>query len=212
MGSGAVQHVVLAAPPGMVRKLIIAGSRTSFNPTTVIGDRAIFRPLAESVSEEGFKESWIASFFPHAAAGRAAGEEVWARIQLRSQDRAPHLGVEEAKRQIEAFGKFSVPSADNPYERIVAGGKEWYLPVLVANGDDDLLISSVNSVHLVKMLKDARLKIYEDSGHGFLFQHARRFAADVNEFLDGETDGRVGFEEEAGKVKGLGSGRQMEKL
>jgi hypothetical protein len=36
---------------------------------------------------------------------------------------------------------------------------------------------------LAGLLPDARLTIYEDSAHGFLFQHHSRFAADVNAFL-----------------------------
>lgn len=31
----------------------------------------------------------------------------------------------------------------------------------------------------------ARVKIYPDSAHGFLFQHHAEFAADVEAFLDG---------------------------
>jgi pimeloyl-ACP methyl ester carboxylesterase len=37
---------------------------------------------------------------------------------------------------------------------------------------------------LAGLLPDARLKIYPDSGHGFLFQHAKEFAADVREFFN----------------------------
>ena len=36
---------------------------------------------------------------------------------------------------------------------------------------------------LTGLLPDARLKIYPDSAHGFLFQHHSRFAADVDDFL-----------------------------
>ena len=36
---------------------------------------------------------------------------------------------------------------------------------------------------LTGLLPDARLKIYPDSAHGFLFQHHSRFAADVGDFL-----------------------------
>jgi pimeloyl-ACP methyl ester carboxylesterase len=186
MGGGAAQHVVLAAPRGMIRRLVLAGTRTSFNPTTVIGDRAIFYPLATSVTEGDFKTAWTESFFPHTEAGRAAADAVWERIQHGRRDRIPHLSVMKAKRQVEAFVKFSTPGAGYPYERIQAGGEEWELPVLVANGDDDLLIPTCNSASLVGMLKDARLKIYEDAGHGFLFQYAERFGGDVKEFLDGE--------------------------
>ena len=40
---------------------------------------------------------------------------------------------------------------------------------------------------LAGLLPNARLTIYPDSAHGFLFQHHSRFAADVNAFL-AETD------------------------
>jgi pimeloyl-ACP methyl ester carboxylesterase len=36
---------------------------------------------------------------------------------------------------------------------------------------------------LAALLPDARVKIYPDSAHGFLFQHHAEFAADVNAFL-----------------------------
>ena len=33
-------------------------------------------------------------------------------------------------------------------------------------------------------IPQARLKIYPDAAHGFLFQHHAEFAADVTDFLD----------------------------
>jgi hypothetical protein len=39
------------------------------------------------------------------------------------------------------------------------------------------------SYMLAGLLPDARLKIYPDSAHGFLFQHHSRFATDVDIFL-----------------------------
>jgi pimeloyl-ACP methyl ester carboxylesterase len=37
---------------------------------------------------------------------------------------------------------------------------------------------------LAGLLPNARLTIYPDSAHGFLFQHHSHFAADVHAFLD----------------------------
>src|SRR2546428_1119718 len=37
---------------------------------------------------------------------------------------------------------------------------------------------------LAGLLPDARVKIYPDSAHGFLFQHHQEFAADVHAFLE----------------------------
>ena len=37
---------------------------------------------------------------------------------------------------------------------------------------------------LAGLLPDARLTVYPDSAHGFLFQHHDQFAADVHAFLE----------------------------
>ena len=44
---------------------------------------------------------------------------------------------------------------------------------------------------LAGLLPDARVKIYPDSAHGFLFQHHSEFAADVNAFLAEPADADV---------------------
>ena len=87
-----------------------------------------------------------------------------------------------AKRQSEAFSKFSLSSPENPYERI----HELTMPVFVANGDNDLLIPTANSFELSQILPNAHLHIYPNSGHGFLFQYAELFAKHIALFLDDE--------------------------
>jgi pimeloyl-ACP methyl ester carboxylesterase len=59
-------------------------------------------------------------------------------------------------------------------------------PVFVANGDSDPMILPRYSHLLVGLLPRARLKIYPESAHGFLFQHHAEFAADVERFLSEE--------------------------
>lgn len=178
MGGGAAQHVALAAPQ-LVRKLILAGTRTSRTPHTVIGPRDIFFQLANL---EDFKAALAVSFFNPSPHGQLEAQKSWDRIMLRKEDRAPPVSVELAKRQTEAFTKFSTPHPLNPYERI----GELDMPVLVANGDNDLLIPTVNSVELARILPNAQLHVYPNSGHGFLHQYAEAFAKLVAVFLDGE--------------------------
>ena len=57
------------------------------------------------------------------------------------------------------------------------------MPVFVANGDSDPMILPRYSYLLAGLLPDARLKIYPDAAHGFLFQHHSEFAADVSRVL-----------------------------
>jgi hypothetical protein len=42
---------------------------------------------------------------------------------------------------------------------------------------------------LAGLIPQASVKIYADAAHGFLFQHASEFAADVTEFLDDDGSG-----------------------
>jgi pimeloyl-ACP methyl ester carboxylesterase len=59
------------------------------------------------------------------------------------------------------------------------------MPVFVANGDSDPMILPRYSHLLTGLIPQARVKIYPDSAHGFLFQHHTEFAADVEDFLAG---------------------------
>jgi pimeloyl-ACP methyl ester carboxylesterase len=58
-------------------------------------------------------------------------------------------------------------------------------PVFVANGDSDPMILPRYSYLLAGLMPEARLKIYPDAAHGFVFQHHSEFAADVDAFLGG---------------------------
>jgi pimeloyl-ACP methyl ester carboxylesterase len=54
---------------------------------------------------------------------------------------------------------------------------------LVANGDNDTMTPTVNTHILSRYLPNARVRIYVDAGHGFLFQFPTEFAAIVARFL-----------------------------
>ena len=85
--------------------------------------------------------------------------------------------------------KFSVTASTKPCAR---GSSRSFrervsvidMPVFVANGDSDPMILPHYSYLLAGLIPGARLKIYPDSAHGFLFQHHAEFAADVLAFLE----------------------------
>ena len=56
-------------------------------------------------------------------------------------------------------------------------------PVLVANGDNDTMVPTQNTYLLAEHLPNARLSIYPNAGHGFLFQYPIEFGTEVNAFL-----------------------------
>ena len=60
---------------------------------------------------------------------------------------------------------------------------ELELPVLVANGAHDVLIHAYASYAMSQRLPNAKIVLYSDAGHGFLFQHHEDFARETAEFL-----------------------------
>ena len=56
-------------------------------------------------------------------------------------------------------------------------------PVLVANGDHDKMVPSSNSADMARRLPNAELVLYEDAGHGGIFQYHQAFVPRALRFL-----------------------------
>ena len=56
-------------------------------------------------------------------------------------------------------------------------------PTLVANGDNDTMMSTKNSYLLAERIRGAQLRIYPDADHGFLDQYPVEFGQHVRQFL-----------------------------
>ena len=55
--------------------------------------------------------------------------------------------------------------------------------------DNDRVVPTKNSHLLAEHLPNARLKIYPDAGHGFLFQYPADFAGELERFFNDERSG-----------------------
>jgi pimeloyl-ACP methyl ester carboxylesterase len=64
-----------------------------------------------------------------------------------------------------------------------AGLKRLKLPVLVGAGGADHLLPAANGRHIAATIPGAKLKVYADAAHGFLFQHQQDFLARIQRFL-----------------------------
>lgn len=176
---GMVAQALLVDRPGAVRRAVLAG-------TTPPGGDASTRPSPEDVrafSSVAAKPEydrddhrWL--FFTDTPAGRAASLRSFERVRSRAR-RVPPVQPEQFQRQFGAIGAWFA-DADGHYARL----RTVRQPVLVANGNQDVAFPTQHSVVLARELPAATLLIYPDAGHGFLFQHPERFAADVHRFLD----------------------------
>jgi pimeloyl-ACP methyl ester carboxylesterase len=63
------------------------------------------------------------------------------------------------------------------------------MPTLIADGVADQLVPAANDHILARLIPGARLVLYPDAGHGFLFQEGTPFASRVESFLTGHPSG-----------------------
>lgn len=175
LGGFVAQDVVLRAP-GLVRKLILAG-------TGPAGGRGIERVGAASwpLMLKGLltlRDPRTYLFFPPTAAGRQA-----ARAFLDSVGRrlaATPRAFMRQRRAIEAWGRQAPQALE-----------DLRLPVLIVNGDDDRMVPTKLSHELARRIAGARLVIYPGAGHGSLFQYHDDVVARAAAFLADSPEAQV---------------------
>jgi pimeloyl-ACP methyl ester carboxylesterase len=175
IGSFVAQEIALRRP-ALVRRLVLASSA----PKGADGMHGWAPAVIGAVgTPQTSPEQYLGVFFAASADSQLAGKEALGRMYARTngRDEATNWATREA--QYDAVCAWGIPD-HSALERVSAVE----MPVFVANGDSDPMILPRYSYLLAGLIPQARLKIYPDSAHGFLFQHHAEFAADVTEFLD----------------------------
>ena len=177
IGSFLAQEIALVRP-SMVRKVVLASPA----PQGASGMHGWAPDVIGAVGkQETSAEEYLSVFFTHSAASRAAGQEVLGRIYgARTVGRDADTNWQTRLAQYDAVCAWGQPN-HSLLERVSAIDK----PVFVANGDSDPMILPRYSYLLAGLIPGARLKIYPDSAHGFLFHYHAEFAGDVDAFLRG---------------------------
>jgi len=175
IGSFVAQEIALIRPD-LLRRIVLASSA----PQGAAGMHGWAPDVIGAVgTPETTPEGYISVFFAPTDSSREAGRQAAQRIFAgRTADRDTPTTWQTRQAQYDAVCAWGIPN-HSLLERV--GAIE--LRVLVANGDSDPMILPRYSYLLAGLLPDARLQIYPDSAHGFLFQHHAQFAADVHAFL-----------------------------
>jgi pimeloyl-ACP methyl ester carboxylesterase len=174
IGSFVAQELALMRP-GAVRALVLASSA----PQGAAGMHGWAEPVIRAVGEpEPNPDGYLDVFYAHSAESRAAGKESLGRMYARADDRDLPTSWETRQAQYDAVCAWGIP--DHALLQRVSAIEA---PVFVANGDSDPMILPHYSHLLAGLIPQARVKIYPDAAHGFLFQHHAEFAADVLDFL-----------------------------
>jgi pimeloyl-ACP methyl ester carboxylesterase len=174
IGSFVAQEIALIRPD-LLRRVVLASSA----PQGAAGMHGWAPEVIGAVGQpETSPQGYLQVFFAPTPTSLEAGQQAAGRIFGRTSDRDEPTTWQTREAQYDAVCTWGIPN-HSLLQRVAAIA----LPVFVANGDSDPMILPRYSHLLAGLLPNARVKIYPDSGHGFLFQHHQEFAADVHAFL-----------------------------
>lgn len=170
---GMVAQVIARLEPRLVRKMILAGT----GPAGGVGiDKVTRITLVDMLKGYlTFKDPKHYLFFTRTENGRRAAERFMDRLKERKKGRDKAVSVATFRAQLRAVHAWGRQQA--------ADLSTIHQPVFVANGDNDRMVPTSNSLDLAKRLPNSSLKIYPDAGHGGIFQFHDEFVAQALEFL-----------------------------
>jgi pimeloyl-ACP methyl ester carboxylesterase len=176
IGSFVAQEIALIRPD-LLRRVVLASSA----PQGAAGMHGWAPEVIGAVgAPETTPEGYLSVFFAPTQTSLKSGQQAAGRIfSARRADRDVPTTWQTRQAQYDAVCAWGIPN-HSLLERV----STIHLPVFVANGDRDPMILPRYSYLLAGLLPNARLTIYPDSAHGFLFQHHSQFAADVHAFLE----------------------------
>jgi pimeloyl-ACP methyl ester carboxylesterase len=174
IGSFVAQQIALTRP-AIVRRLVLASAA----PQGAAGMHGWAADVIGAVgTPQTSPEEYLGVFFARSSSSQQAGQEALRRMYSRTEDRDTATTWATREAQYDAVCTWGIPD-----HALLQRLSCLQMPVFVANGDSDPMILPHYSYLLAGLIPQARVKIYPDSAHGFLFQHHADFAADVGAFL-----------------------------
>jgi pimeloyl-ACP methyl ester carboxylesterase len=174
---GLVAQELTLQRPDLVRRLAIVGSGAGYVEGANLRAKAL-EVATKPVNDDG---DFLYLFFKDTPTSQAAGRDHLARLRLRADALSERVGETAWKAMLSAGSDVGTP--DTSLLRRVGAIRQ---PVLVANGNEDVMIPTYQSYALAQAIPNARLIVYPDSGHAFLFQYPREFGDELLRFLGAE--------------------------
>ena len=180
---GMVAQVIALKRPRLLRRIILAGTGPEGGVGVAMDRPELLKIFVDQKMPPS--EKLLKLFFETTETSQSAGRRFVERLARRTKDIDTPTNAEAAGAQLTAMAAWAKSGGEDH-----ADLKKITQPALVINGNNDIMIPTVNSFTLSAHLPNAQLIIYPDSGHGALFQHAGAFTSHVSEFLD-RSDGVV---------------------
>ena len=122
---------------------------------------------------------WLKVFFTDSEKSQAAGRAFLKRYLSRTENRDAPINEKVAPAQIAAVDDWGSQQGER-----FAYLKNIRQPTLVVSGNHDVIVYTVNSLHLVQNMPNAKLILYPDANHGSWYENHKDFVFETNRFLD----------------------------
>uniref|UniRef100_A5WE59 Alpha/beta hydrolase fold protein n=1 Tax=Psychrobacter sp. (strain PRwf-1) TaxID=349106 RepID=A5WE59_PSYWF len=170
---GMISQEIALKKPSLVRKMVISGTGPAGGRgISKVNRVANFELLRGLLTRQDPK---VFLFFTRTDNGKRAAKAFIQHINERTQDLDKKITIAAYRAQLKALKKWG---NKNPVDLSVI--KQ---PTLVANGEHDRMVPTLNTYDLAKRLPNSQLIIYPDAGHGGIFQNHKDFIKQTLNFL-----------------------------
>ncbi|WP_326621578.1 alpha/beta hydrolase (plasmid) [Streptomyces anulatus] len=158
---GFIAQVIAAGEPDLVRKLILAGTGPAGGPGIDGVTSVTVQDMLKATLRRKDPKHYL--FFTQTEGGQRAARAFLARLRS-ARMTAARRSRPSFRAQLKAIKRWG-RTAPQDLSRIQQ-------PVLVANGESDRMVPTVNTINLAARLPRGELvPLYPDAGHGGIFQH-----------------------------------------
>lgn len=173
MGGMVTQELAIRHPQ-LLNRIVLVGTGPRGGSGIEKVTTTAFLSIAKGTLTRSDAKEFI--FFKRNKVGKTAAKAFLARLAERVIDRDTPVSLPAFFSQLKAISKFASTPAQN------LGALTH--PVLVINGDQDIMVPTPLSQDLFERIPNAKIEIFPDSGHGSLFQYPQEFAKSVIDFLE----------------------------
>src|SRR5438094_2854706 len=170
---GMIAQVIAEDEPELVRRLILTGTGPAggkgMKDVVWVAQLDTVRGLLSRQDPKQFL------FFTRTENGKRAGKEFLARLQERTVDRDTPISIKSYFAQLRACYRWGM---EEPHDLSLVQHS-----VLLANGDNDRMLPTPNTLDMARRLPNNELVIYPDAGHAGIFQFHEQFVEKALEFL-----------------------------
>ena len=176
---GMVGQELTLRHPADIRKLILVGTGPRGGSGMATPKPHVVKALTDAGADLRAARPYL--FFSQTENGKAAGAAFLARSEERKSDPDKMPSMQTMQAHNEALAEFGATDQHAAYMERLRGLKQ---ATLVVNGNDDIMVDTINSYEMSQVIPRSQLIIYPDAGHGSLFQYASLFVKHVDLFLD----------------------------